>query len=93
MSRHALATTAALVASAEGPSGLQRLQARKPVALADSKVPDFHPSLLRSVRWLLEKEWDDPTSRQGILFAARVLEQEPTALALNSHLLVVGRRV
>jgi SAM-dependent methyltransferase len=43
--------------------------------------------------WLLEKEWDDPTSRQGILFAARVLEQEPTALALNSHLLVVGRRV
>jgi squalene-hopene/tetraprenyl-beta-curcumene cyclase len=26
------------------------------IALADSKVPDFHPSLLRSVRWLLEKE-------------------------------------
>jgi SAM-dependent methyltransferase len=42
--------------------------------------------------WLLEKEWDDPTSRQGILFASRVLEQEPTALALNSHLLGVGRR-
>ena len=26
------------------------------IALADSKAPDFHPSLLRSVRWLLERE-------------------------------------
>ncbi len=26
------------------------------IALADTKVPDYHPSLLRSVRWLLEKE-------------------------------------
>jgi len=43
--------------------------------------------------WLLEEQWDDPASRQGLLFAARALEQEPTALALNSHLLGVGRRV
>jgi SAM-dependent methyltransferase len=43
--------------------------------------------------WLLEKEWDDPVSRQGILFAAGVLEQEPSALALNSNLLGVARRV
>ena len=26
------------------------------IALADAGLPDFHPSLLRSVRWLLEKE-------------------------------------
>jgi squalene-hopene/tetraprenyl-beta-curcumene cyclase len=26
------------------------------IALADSKLPDFHPSLLRSVRWMLDKE-------------------------------------
>jgi squalene-hopene/tetraprenyl-beta-curcumene cyclase len=26
------------------------------IALADSGVPDFHPSLFRSVRWLLERE-------------------------------------
>ena len=26
------------------------------IALADTAVPDFHPALLRSVRWLLEKE-------------------------------------
>src|SRR5207244_3489851 len=26
------------------------------IALADAGVADFHPALLRSVRWLLEKE-------------------------------------
>ena len=26
------------------------------IALADAKLPDFHPSLLRSVRWMLDKE-------------------------------------
>jgi len=26
------------------------------IALADAKLPDFHPALLRAVRWLLEKE-------------------------------------
>ena len=38
MMRHALATRAAFSSSVDNPSGLQRLQGRKPVALALSRV-------------------------------------------------------
>ena len=35
------------------------------IALADAKVPDFHPALLRGVRWLLEKEVRTPGDWQA----------------------------
>ena len=43
------------------------------IALADAKLPDFHPSLLRSVRWLLEREVRVP----GDCYA-RGLDAEPS---------------
>ncbi len=43
------------------------------IALADSRVPDFHPALLRSVRWLLEKE-----VRVAGDWVARGISAEPT---------------
>jgi hypothetical protein len=36
--------------------------------------------------------WNDPAQRPAIVAMARAVEQEPSLLGLNSHLLAVGRR-
>jgi ubiquinone/menaquinone biosynthesis C-methylase UbiE len=38
------------------------------------------------------RRWADPASQQYILWAARVLEREPTLLGVSDHLLAVGRK-
>jgi squalene-hopene/tetraprenyl-beta-curcumene cyclase len=50
------------------------------IALADSKVPDFHPTLLRSVRWLLEKE-----VRVAADCYARGVDAEPSGWHFQFH--------
>ena len=35
--------------------------------------------------------WGDPAQREGVLWAARAVEREPTLLGLSGHLLAVGR--
>ena len=42
--------------------------------------------------WLVRDAWDDEKTRADVLQVARVLEQEPTAIGVSSHLLVVARR-
>jgi hypothetical protein len=42
--------------------------------------------------WLVRDAWDDEQTRANVLHVARVLEQEPTAIGVSSHLLVVARR-
>ena len=45
--------------------------------------------------WLvadLESRWNDPGERERLLWAARVVEREPTLLGLSPHLIVVARR-
>ncbi len=45
--------------------------------------------------WLmpdLESRWSDGRERDLLLWAARVVEREPTLLGLSPHLLVVARR-
>ena len=42
--------------------------------------------------WLLRDAWDDEQTRADVLRVARTLEQEPTAIGVSSHLLVVARR-
>jgi ubiquinone/menaquinone biosynthesis C-methylase UbiE len=42
--------------------------------------------------WLLRDAWDDEDTRANVLRVARVLEQEPTAIGVSSHLLVAARR-
>jgi ubiquinone/menaquinone biosynthesis C-methylase UbiE len=42
--------------------------------------------------WLLRDAWDDEQTRANVLQVARALEQEPTAIGVSSHLLVVARR-
>lgn len=41
--------------------------------------------------WLIRGAWEDEETRANVLTVARVLEQEPTAIGVSSHLLVVGR--
>jgi len=41
--------------------------------------------------WLLSERWEDAVSRQNILRAARLLEQEPSVIGASSHLLAIGR--
>jgi len=36
--------------------------------------------------------WDDPLSREAILFAARAVESEPSLLGASTHLLMVAKR-
>ncbi len=50
------------------------------IALADSEVPDYHPALLRSVRWLLEKE-----VRVAGDWQARGIDVEPTGWHFQFH--------
>jgi squalene-hopene/tetraprenyl-beta-curcumene cyclase len=50
------------------------------IALADSKVPDFHPTLFRSVRWLLEKEVRVPADCY-----ARGVDAEPSGWHFQFH--------
>lgn len=42
--------------------------------------------------WLLGWRWEDEAMREAVLWAARVLEREPSTLGASSHLLAVGRR-
>ncbi len=42
--------------------------------------------------WLLDGAWLDPTRRESVLFAARMVEREPSLLGLSAHLFAVGRR-
>lgn len=41
--------------------------------------------------WLIRDAWDDEQTRANVLRVARALEQEPTAIGVSSHLLVVAR--
>jgi squalene-hopene/tetraprenyl-beta-curcumene cyclase len=50
------------------------------IALADSGVPDYHPALLKSVRWLLEKE-----VRVAGDWQARGIGAEPTGWHFQFH--------
>jgi hypothetical protein len=43
--------------------------------------------------WLLWERWDDEVYREGMLLAARQLEQEPTVIGVSAHLLTVARKV
>lgn len=36
--------------------------------------------------------WSDPDRREGVLLAARAVEQEPSIIGLSAHLLMVGRK-
>jgi SAM-dependent methyltransferase len=36
--------------------------------------------------------WDDPEQREGVVWAARAVEREPSLLGLSAHLLAVGRK-
>lgn len=38
------------------------------------------------------ERWSDPTRREALLEAARLVEEDPDLLAAASHLLLVGRR-
>jgi ubiquinone/menaquinone biosynthesis C-methylase UbiE len=42
--------------------------------------------------WLIWDRWDDEGYRNSILIAARLLEQEPSAIGISSHLLTFARR-
>jgi SAM-dependent methyltransferase len=42
--------------------------------------------------WLMRDAWDDEETRANVLHVARMLEEEPTAIGVSSHLLVVARR-
>ncbi|GAG36667.1 unnamed protein product, partial [marine sediment metagenome] len=44
--------------------------------------------------WLpqLEEQWEDPESREAILFSARAIESEPSLRGLSAHLLAVATR-
>lgn len=45
--------------------------------------------------WLvadLDRRWADPVERERLLWAARVVEAEPSLLGLSAHHLVVARR-
>jgi SAM-dependent methyltransferase len=41
--------------------------------------------------WPLKADWDDPSMRAQMLYAARAVEREPTLLGMSPHLLVVAR--
>ena len=43
--------------------------------------------------WLKPELYDDAALREHVLWAARVVEQEPTLLGLSAHLLAVARRL
>jgi SAM-dependent methyltransferase len=43
--------------------------------------------------WLLWERWDDEVYREGMLLAARQLEQEPTVIGVSAHLLTVARKM
>jgi hypothetical protein len=40
----------------------------------------------------VEKRWADPVQRDQLLWAARVVEREPSLLGFSAHLLAVARR-
>jgi SAM-dependent methyltransferase len=42
--------------------------------------------------WLFEGWWSEPSRREIVLRAARLVEQEPALRAISGHLLVVGRK-
>ena len=39
----------------------------------------------------LFNRWDDPSSREAILFAARAVESEPSLIGASTHLLMVAK--
>lgn len=43
--------------------------------------------------WLsqLEERWDEESSREAILYSARIIESEPSLLGLSAHLILVAR--
>jgi SAM-dependent methyltransferase len=41
--------------------------------------------------WPMNVDWDDPTAREQMLFAARAVEREPALLGLSPHILAVAR--
>jgi len=43
--------------------------------------------------WLIWERWDEEPYREGILLAARRLEQEPTAIGVSGHLLTFAHKV
>jgi ubiquinone/menaquinone biosynthesis C-methylase UbiE len=40
-----------------------------------------------------DQRWNDPSRREQLMYAARMVEQEPTLLGLSWHLLAVGRPI
>lgn len=42
--------------------------------------------------WLVEHQWEDPSRREHLMFAARVTEAEPVLAGLSSHLLAAAVR-
>ena len=76
-----------------------------PVVLADGRAAEWgnHEQLIGAAGfrvdavlgiegpgWLVEERWADPEQREGVLYAARAIEQERSLLGLSAHLLAVA---